>query len=89
MYNFQVADRLQKILKKLAKKDSLLHERVLKKMKEVVNSFEIEHYKNLQYNLKDSKRTHVGHFILVFRFEKENDLVIFDDFDHHDKIYGN
>jgi len=87
MHNFRVEDKLEQTIKKLVKKDPVLHRRILNKMKEIVNSFDIEHYKNLQYNLKDSKRIHIGHFVLVFRFDKENNLVIFDDFDHHDKIY--
>jgi len=38
--------------------------------------------------MKDSKRAHVGHFVLVFQYDKKNNLIRFDDFDHHDKIYG-
>ena len=56
-------------------------------MKEVLNILDIKHYKNLKYDLKLYKRVHVGSFVLVFRFDKENDLVYFTDFDHHDNIY--
>ena len=59
----------------------------LKKIDEVVESYEIEHYKNLRYNMKDSKRVHLGHFVLVFQYDKKTDMINFDDFDHHDKIY--
>ena len=87
MYNFEVSKELQTKLKKLFKKDRALHEQVMKKIKEIVNSGNIEHYKNLRYNMKDSKRAHVGHFVLVFQFDKRKNIVLFDDFDHHDKIY--
>ena len=87
MYNFEVSKELQTKLKKLFKKDRALHEQVMKEIKEIVNSGNIEHYKNLRYNMKDSKRAHVGHFVLVFQFDKRKNIVLFDDFDHHDKIY--
>lgn len=87
MYNFQVSEQLQKVLKKLSKKDRELYNQVLKKINEVVNSRNIEHYKNLRRNIKDSKRVHIGHFVLVFQYKKEENLINFDDFDHHNKIY--
>lgn len=86
-YKFVVSEELKHKLEILSKKDKILYERVLKKINEVVNCFDIEYYKNLKYDLKDSKRVHVGHFVLVFRYNKINNFVIFYDFDHHDKIY--
>lgn len=74
-------------MKKLGKKDKILYERLLKKIDEIVNSYDIEHYKNLRYNMKDSKSVHVGSSVLVFQYDKGRDLINFDDFDHHDKIY--
>jgi len=88
MYNFEISEKLSNILKKLAKKDKSLYNRLLKKIKEIVNSWDIEHYKNLRYNMKDSKRVHIDPFVLIFQFDKENNLIKFDDFDHHDKIYS-
>ncbi|HIH42841.1 TPA: addiction module toxin RelE [Candidatus Woesearchaeota archaeon] len=88
MYKFKISEHLQDILKKLGKRDKLLHERVLAKMDEVINSYDVEHYKNLKYNMKDSKRVHVGSFVLIFQFDKNNSEINFDDFDHHDVIYN-
>lgn len=66
----------------ILKKDKSLYEQVLNKINEVINSSDIEHYKNLRYDLKDKKRVHIGHFVLVFKFNKVNNLIEFDDFDH-------
>ena len=41
----------------------------------------------LRYNMNDSKRVHIGHFVLIFQYKKEEDLILFDDFEHHDTIY--
>ena len=38
--------------------------------------------------MKDSKRVHIGHFVLVFQYDKVIDTINFDDFDHHDNIYS-
>ena len=87
MYNYEIIPYLQKILNKLSKKDKSLYEQVLRKIEEIINSSDVEHYKNLRYNLKDQKRVHIGSFVLVFGFDKNKNLISFEDFDHHDNIY--
>ena len=87
MRNFNFSDKLEKILFKLSRKDKQLYEQVLKKVQEVANSYEIEHYKNLKYDMKDCKRIHIGHFVLIFIYNKTNNTISFEDFDHHDNIY--
>ena len=87
MYSYEIIPYLQQILNKLSKKDKVLYERVLNKIEEIINSENIEHYKNLRYNMSDRKSIHVGHFVLVFKFIKEENKIKFVDFDHHDNIY--
>ena len=87
MHNFKISEKLEIILKKLGRKDKVLHEQILKKMNEIVNAYGIEHYKNLRYDMKDYKRVHIGHFVLVFQFDKSTKNITFEDFDHHDNIY--
>ena len=87
MFNYKVSKNLDKILLKLSKRDKKLYEQILKKIYEVINSSDIEHYKNLKHDLKEFKRAHIGKFVLIFRFDKKENLVYFIDFDHHDKIY--
>ncbi len=88
MYSYEIISHLQGILKKLSKKDRQLYERVLNKIEEIINSEDVEHYKNLRYDMADRKRVHIGHFVLVFKFTKEEKKIKFVDFDHHDKIYS-
>jgi mRNA interferase RelE/StbE len=87
VYNFDVSENLEKILNKLSKKDKDIYNQILKKIDEVIHSKNVEHYKNLRYNMQDSKRTHIGHFVLIFQYKKEEGFILFDDFDHHDNIY--
>ena len=87
MYSYEIKPNLQKILNKLSKKDKTPYEQILKKIEEIINSSSTEHYKNLRYDIRDSKRVHIGHFVLVFGFDKEKNLISFEDFNHHDNIY--
>ncbi|MFA5992535.1 MAG: addiction module toxin RelE [Candidatus Pacearchaeota archaeon] len=87
MYDSEVIPYLQKILNKLSKKDKSLYEQVLKKIEEIINSSDIEHYKNLRHDLSDKKRVQIGHFVLVFSFINSENKIKFLDFDHHDVIY--
>ena len=85
--SYKTSKELDRILKKLQKKDNQLYENLFNKMNEVLNNSDIEHYKNLKHNLKEYKRVHIGNFVLLFRYDKQNNLVYFTDFDHHDSIY--
>lgn len=87
MYRKTVSAHLQKILTKLGKKDKLLYEQVLHKIDEIIHAENLDHYKNLRYDMKDSKRVHVGPYVLVFQYSKKTNTINFDDFDHHDSIY--
>lgn len=87
MREFEIKPNLDKILKRLFKKDKNTYEKLMKKFNEIINSNNIEHYKNLRYDMKDSKRVHIGHFVLIFSYNKDKDFISFEDFDHHDNIY--
>lgn len=85
---YTTSKNFDRILIKLQQKDKQLYENILNKMNEVLNTSDVEHYKNLRYNMKQYKRVHVGNFVLVFKYDKQTDFVYFDDFDHHDNVYG-
>ena len=88
MYNSERSDKLIKILKKLFKKDKNRYEATLNKIEEVINSEDPDHYKNLSYNLKEFKGVHIdSHFVLTFKVDKNNNLIKFEDLQHHDVIY--
>ena len=87
MYRLDISDELEYKMAKLLKKDKILYEQLQSKIIEIVNCSDVEHYKNLRYKLKNFKRVHIGHFVLLFRFDMGNNTIHFEDFDHHDKIY--
>jgi len=88
MHKFEIEEKLHQILKKLFKKDKKRYEAIWKKINEVINSSDIEHYKNLRFPMNEFKRVRIDKsFVLIFKYDKVNDRIKFYDFDHHDKIY--
>ncbi len=86
MYQYKIQPHLRDIMTKLFKKDPKTRERIIKKIREIINS-EVNHYKNLRHDLKDLKRVQIGEKVLVFKFDKKNNFISFENFAHHDKIY--
>lgn len=89
-FKFQVSDELKTTLMSISKKDQKMSSAINKKIKQIVNSdeFTIEHYKNLRNDLSEYKRVHImKHFVLLFKVFKKEKFILFDKFDHHDKIY--
>jgi len=87
MYNFEVDIKLDEKLYKISRKNPVLHKQIMNKIKEIINCYDVEAYKNLSYDLKEFKRVHLGHFVLIFQFNRKTNTIKFIDFDHHDVIY--
>ena len=87
MHHYEIRPNLQRIIKKLFKKDNQTRERIIKKIDEIINANSIKHYKNLRHDLKNFKRIQIGEKVLIFSFNKTTNIITFEDFDHHDKIY--
>lgn len=88
MRNFEIRLNLEKKLIKISKKDKPTYERIMKKIEEILSCEDINTYKNLRNDLKNFKRVHIGHFVLIFSFNISKNVVFFEDFDHHDNIYN-
>ena len=89
MRDFLIEDNLKKKLSKLSKKDKVMYEAVINKFEEVLNCVNVNHYKNLRSPLQDFKRVHIkSSFVLIFKYLKSKNEVIFFELDHHDNIYN-
>ena len=88
MYEREISERLEKILKKLLKKDKARYEATLNKVDEIIKSDEPNRYKNLSYDLSDFKGVHIdSHFVLTFKLDNASKVIKFEDLRHHDDIY--
>ena len=85
--NCKFSPMIEKKFIKIYQKDQELYEIILNKIESILVANSLNHYKNLRYKFKKLKRVHIGHFVLVFMYDKDDDSIIFVNFDHHDKIY--
>ena len=82
-----ISDDLKKTITLLKKRDQQTCRVLTKKMLKIASSDEttIQHFKNIRGKLKEYKRVHIGSYVLLFHVK--NDTIIFQTFEHHDKIY--
>ncbi len=86
MYQYEFREKVERILKKLAKKSPQQLMVIEKKIEEIIQN--PQHYKNLRAPLQHLKRVHIdGSFVLVFSVDETTKKIIFEDYDHHDTIY--
>jgi len=83
---YEIHPDLDKILSKLAKRDRVQFEAILKKIDEIIHCENIGHYKNLRATLQNYKRVHIASFVLLFTIK--NDVILFRYYDHHDNVYS-
>jgi len=74
------------ILKSIKKRDKRLYEKLIKKIEEIRRIENENHYKNLKHDLKEYKRVHISHYVLIFKYNDDGSIRL-EDFDHHDNIY--
>lgn len=86
MYSLENSPNIDIIFKKLAKKNPKQLEIITRKLKEIVEN--PHHFKPLSNVMKGFRRVHIGPFVLIFSIDEKRKVVILEDFDHHDKIYG-
>lgn len=89
IYSIKISEQLDKIVDKLQKKDKTHYERIIKKMEEIKNSNNADHYKNLRSPLQHLKGVHIGHFVIVFSVDESSKMITFKNYKHHDEIYKN
>ena len=85
MYEYGVKDRLSKKLRKIAKKDRVLYEAIMKKILQVAENPYLG--KPLHGKLKGKRRVQIGHFVLIYGVGEKEHRVIFLDFTHHNEAY--
>jgi YafQ family addiction module toxin component len=88
MFAAEFSKELARKMAKIQKKNKVLFESILGKIREVKE--DPEHYKPLRHDLKGYRRVHVlKSFVLIFKIDYQNCRITFEDIDHHDKIYRN
>ena len=86
MYKAVHSRKLEKIIRRLFKKDSALLQRLILKIEWIVEN-PSKSQKFLKHDLKGANRVHIGHYVLVFEVDDAGKKVYFLDFEHHDNVY--
>ena len=85
-YALDIPDELDKIFRKLAKKNKKQMQIIDKKVQQIVDN--PHHFKPLRGDMHGARRVHIDKsFILTYEIDEENKVVRLLDYDHHDKIY--
>ena len=86
MYAVEVTDHLDRMLRKLQKKDAGQYEAIKKKVVEIQAN--PHQFKPLRAPLQHLRRVHIhGSFVLLYRVEERRQTVVLVNYDHHDMIY--
>ena len=85
MYSIEVSELADKKFYKIANKNKALFEAINKKLEDIKRN--PEHFKPLRYSMRNIRRVHFGHFVMIFEIDYHRGVVRILDFDHHDKIY--
>ena len=86
MYTLDIKEEVDKIFRKLAKKNPRQLMIINKKILEIRNS--PYGYKHLRKPLQGFSRVHIDkHYVLIFKIDKENKTIEIFYFDHHDQVY--
>ena len=85
-YSLEVAEELNNVFDKLAKKDKVTFEAINKKVNEILEN--PYHYKPLRAPMQNKRRVHIsGSFVLIFKINEDRKVVQLLEFEHHDKAY--
>lgn len=84
-YIIVVNPDVEATFRKVKTKDAARFEQVVKKLQEIGEKPEIG--KPLHRPLQGRWRVHIGHYILIYKFEKKTGLITLEKFAHHDEAY--
>lgn len=86
VYTFELFPPCQEAIKKHCKKNPVLEKALNNKIEEICQN--PEHYKPLKYDFAGERRVHIMRsFVLRFKIDEINKIVVFLVFEHHDDAY--
>lgn len=85
MYSLEVREHVDRIFRKLAKKDSKQMEVLSKKINEIL--MDPRAFKPMRFPLSGMRRVHFGSYVLLFSIDEQRKTVVLEDYEHHDNVY--
>jgi addiction module RelE/StbE family toxin len=70
---------------KLKRRDSVRFEQIKRKINEICEN--PYHYKPLSGEMHGERRVHIGHYVLTYELDEEQQVVRILDYNHHEHVY--
>ncbi len=80
-----MVEKVDRIFKKLRKKDLAQFEALSKKANEILEN--PQQFKPLRSPMQHMRRVHVGSFVLVYDIDEARKVVTIRRYEHHDTVY--
>jgi len=86
MYTLEVRQHVDRVFRKLAKKNPTQMELIARKVQEILE--DPHRFKPMHFPLGGVRRVHFGSFVLLFSINEQRKTVTLEDYEHHDRVYG-
>jgi YafQ family addiction module toxin component len=85
VYSLEVVEKVDKIFKKLQKRDAAQFEALSRKVSEILEN--PHQFKPLKNPMQHMRRVHVGPFVMVYDIDEARMAVTIRRYEHHDNVY--
>jgi YafQ family addiction module toxin component len=85
VYSLEVVEKVDRIFKKLRKKDLTQFEALSMKVNEVLEN--PQRFKPLRSPMQHMRRVHVGSFVLIYDIDETRKVVTIRRYEHHNSVY--
>jgi len=86
MYDLEVCERVDRIFRKIAKKERLHHEAIEKKVEQILEN--PHRFDELHAPMQGRHHVHVmSSFVLIYSIDEKRKTVVILDYGHHDKVF--
>ena len=86
MYALEIRQHVDRVFKKLAKKDPNQMAAISKKISELL--LDPHAYKPMHFPLAGMRRIHFGSYVLLYSIDEQRMTVVIEDYEHHDRVYA-
>ena len=85
MYTLETREHVDRIFKKLTRRNPTQMEAIGEKIEEILE--DPHRYKPMRFPLAGMRRVHFGNFVLLFSVDEQRKTVVLEDYEHHDRVY--
>lgn len=86
MYDIFFRKEVEKIFKKLSKKNKITLKHISKKIKEIQEN--PYRFKPLKKPMQGFWRVHIGSYVLIYSINERDKQVVIERYRHHDEVYN-